>query len=391
MLAIHIIGVAVAWHVYSLTKDPLSLGLVGLSSVLPTFLLALWAGNITDKSIKKDLLLWGQLGTFLGIAGLLVISILAPKMAVASQVNSIYFFVFIMGSARAFVAPAQFSLFSEVVPDDERVEGVAWNSSVWQLAAALGPALGGLLYGFSGAVSTYAFALFSLVISIFWVFKIKSRNSPIVSTKENPKDSLFLGLRFIFKEKIVLSTLALDMFAVLFGGAVALLPFFADKLGVGPEGLGLLRAAPFAGATLMAIFVAGHPPRKNSGRYLLWAVAGYGLCIIGFGLSKNFYLSFGILVISGALDQISVVVRGAILQLMTPDTMRGRVSAVNQVFIASSNELGEMESGIAAKLMGTVPSVLFGGTMTLLIVLYMAIFSPHIRNLNLSDLEHKKE
>lgn len=387
MLAIHIIGVAVSWHIYSLTKDPLKLGLAGLSSVLPTFLLSLWAGGVTDKSIKRDLLLWGQVGNVLGILGLFVAACFEGKISVDAEVHCIYFFVFILGTTRAFISPAQFSLFSEIIPNEERVEGVAWNSSVWQLAAALGPALGGILFGFQGAKLTYGIALLSSVISIYWVYKISSRKPPLISEKENPKEALTLGLKFIFKEKLVLSALALDMFAVLFGGAVAMLPFFADQMGVGPQGLGILRAAPFLGATLMALVVAGHPPRERSGFYLLWAVAGFGVCIICFALSHSFWFSLFILTLSGALDQISVVVRGTILQILTPDTMRGRVSAVNQVFIASSNELGELESGLMAKAMGTVPSVIFGGCMTVLVVITVALLSPKLRKLNIGDLE----
>lgn len=389
MLAVQMQGVCVAWQVYSLTKDPLSLGLIGFYSVLPTIVLSLFAGHFTDRLVRRNLLLVAQVVEM----GCLLMLLWGggADWSLVARVNLIYSAVFLGGVARAFLSPAQFAFFSEIVPADERVQGTAWSSNAWQIAAAGGPALGGLIYGLGGVRAAYSVAVGLLAAAFACVYLIPARERPRFDPKEPFVKSLLTGLRFVFGERLMLSALSLDLFAVLFGGAVALLPVFADRLGVGPEGLGVLRAAPFAGASVMGLFLAHRPPRKRSGAILLGCVASYGACIIGFGLSHSFVLSLALLALSGAFDNISVVVRGTLMQLLTPDSMRGRVSAVNQIFIASSNEVGELESGFTAKWMGAQPAVLFGGVMTLLVVAGIAAFSPRMRRLDIAELERKVE
>jgi MFS family permease len=389
MIAVHIQGVAVAWQIYQLTKDPLSLGLIGFYSVMPTILISLFAGHLTDKLVRRNLLLGAQL-LALTCLGMLLYTAHDSTMLVSNKVNFIYAAVALGGIARAFVSPTQFAMFGEIVPMKERVEGMAWSSSVWQFAAAGGPALAGFLYGFGGATTTYVFALTMMLMAILFNFSIAPKSLPKMVSKEPFFKSLFVGVRFIFSNKLVLAALSLDMFAVLCGGAVALLPIFADILGVGAEGLGILRGAPFVGATVVALWIVRNPLRKHAGIILLGSVACYALCIIGFGVSRNFSLSFFMLFLSGAFDQISVVVRGTILQLLTPDNMRGRVSAVNQIFIASSNEIGEMRAGVSAKFFGTVPAVVIGGAMALGVVGLVTFFSTPMRQLNLGKMENEE-
>lgn len=247
-----------------------------------------------------------------------------------------------------------------------------------------GPAIGGLLYGFIGPVNTYITIVIFWIISIFLISPIRNKPIPEILGIQSLKERLTVGLKFVFERKIILGAISLDLFAVLFGGAVALLPIFAGEiLFVGPQGLGALRAAPSIGAVIMAIYMTRHPFTKNAGRNLLISIFGFGICIIIFGLSKNFFLSLCILALSGGFDSVSVVIRATIIQMMTPDNMKGRVSAVNSIFIGSSNEIGAFESGVVAKLLGTVPAVIFGGTMTLLIVSVVTIFSPRMRKLKL--------
>lgn len=295
----------------------------------------------------------------------------------------IYFFVFISGMVRGLFGPATSAFQGQLIPKKDYGNSVTWVSTIWQLSAMTGPALAGFIYAFTSASFTYAVAavlVFSSIIFMAGVhgkpFKVKKSTSLF--------DSLSHGLKFVFNNKIILSALSLDMFAVLFGGAVALLPIFAaDILKTGAMGLGILRAAPALGAMTMAFALAHFPLNQKAGQKMLLAVMGFGICMIGFGLSQNFYLSLALLTVSGALDNISVVIRGTIVQTMTPHHMRGRVSSVNHIFIGSSNEIGAFESGLAASLMGLVPSVIFGGTMTLIVVAVTALVSPKLRKLDL--------
>ena len=383
--------IVIEWQVYTLTKDPLSLGIIGLMEVIPAVSTALFAGHIVDQKEKRNLLLKCILG-FTGIGfGLFLLS----SPGITSQLGSntilygIYFLVFLGGIVRAFLGPTIFSLIALIVPKKIYPNAATWSSTTWQMASVLGPASAGFSIGLIGVqwsmALIIAFSMFALLI----VFRISRK--PIMNPKigEPIFQSLKEGLRFVYHSKAIFGALTLDMIAVLFGGAVALLPIYAqDILKVGAEGFGILRAAPAVGAAIMMIGSTRFPLHKFAGKKLLWAVFGFGICIIVFGISTSFWLSVIALFVSGALDGISMVIRQTILQLKTPDHMRGRVASVNSMFVGSSNELGAFESGATAKLMGTVAAVVFGGTMTLLTVGLTAIVSPSFRKLDLQkDVE----
>jgi MFS family permease len=299
----------------------------------------------------------------------------------------VYAVIFCIGIIRGILSPAIFSMLAQIVPRHIYPNSSAWNSNTWQVAAITGPALGGMIYGYAGVSAAYATAAVSIAISITLFLFIKSR--PVIPrvNKEAIHLSILSGLKFVFSNQVILGAITLDLFAVLFGGAVALLPIFASEvLKTGPQGLGWLRAAPAAGAVFMAFSMAYFPLGKNAGKYMLAAVGGFGICMIAFALSRSYALSFGLLLFSGMFDSVSVVIRSTVLQLLTPDEMRGRVSAVNSIFVGSSNELGELESGVTAKFMGTIPSVIFGGCMTLAVVFVSTFLFPKIRKLNMKTL-----
>ena len=387
--------IVIEWQVYSLTKDPLSLGIIGLMEIIPAIAMALFAGHIVDQNEKKGLLVKCILGFSVISFGLFLLTWppVVSGYSTTAILYGIYFMVFLGGIVRSFLGPTIFSLLSLIVPKKVYPNAATWSSSVWQIGSVLGPAVAGFSITLIGVhwsmCSVFACSVFSLLA----LSQISTK--PILNPKigEPIMDSLKEGVKFVFQNKTVLGALSLDMVAVLFGGAVALLPVFAqDILKVGPEGFGVLRAAPAVGSFLTLLISAYVPMNKNAGLKLLAAIFAFGLCIITFGLSTIFALSVFALFVSGAVDGISVVIRQTILQLKTPDHMRGRVSAVNSIFVGSSNELGAFESGLTAKLMGTVTSVVFGGCMTLLIVLGTGIFSPSFRKLDLQkDIdEHEK-
>ncbi|MCD0475122.1 MFS transporter [Flavobacterium sp. EDS] len=383
--------IVIEWEVYSLTKNPLSLGIIGLMEVIPAVSMALFAGHIVDQNEKKGLLVKCILGFSVISFGLFLLT--WPKMVSSFSKDailySIYFLVFLGGLVRAFLGPTIFSLLSLIVPKKLYPNAATWSSSVWQVGSVLGPAIAGFSINYIGVhwsmCSVFACSLFAL-IALSQISK-----KPILNPKigEPVIESLKEGIRFVFNNKTILGVLSLDMVAVLFGGAVALLPIFAqDILKVGPEGFGILRAAPAVGAFITMLISAYVPLYKKAGMKLLAAIFVFGLCIITFGISTIFWLSVAALFLSGVADGISVVIRQTILQLKTPDHMRGRVAAVNSMFVGSSNELGAFESGLTARLMGTVTSVVFGGSMTLLTVLGFGIKSPTFRNLDLQkDME----
>jgi MFS family permease len=380
-------SIIVAWQVYELTHDPLSLGLIGLAEALPFISVALYAGHIADRFNRKKIILWFDL-LFLFASGLLLL-ITYHKTGIIGKfgVLPIYLCVAISGIARAFLYPATIALMAQVVPRSLYTNSSTWNSTTWQVAAITGPAIGGLVYGFFGVKVAYMTVIVSMLVSFLLLSNIHSRPVPAIDEKETLMQRLATGIRFVFSSQLLLGAMALDMFAVLFGGAVAMLPVFAAEiLKVGPEGLGLLRAAPMVGAVLMSVALAYRPPLVRAGRLLMIGVAGFGLSIICFALSKNFFLSMGLLALSGMFDNISVVIRSATMQLVAPDEMRGRVASVNSIFIGSSNEIGSFESGVAAKLMGLIPSVIFGGLMTLMIVGVTAKWAPKLRKLNLKKI-----
>jgi len=295
--------------------------------------------------------------------------------------------VAVSGVARAFLYPAIIALMAQLVPRHMYTNSSTWNSMIWHIGAITGPAIGGMVYGFAGVRAAYTSVLVFLLLSFSLLVFVKNRPAPLVEKIETLFQRLSGGLKFVFRNQLLLGAMSLDMFGVLFGGAVAMLPVFAaEVLNVGPQGLGILRAAPMAGAVIMAGILAYKPPMVRAGKYLFVAVAGFGASIILFALSKNFYLSLALLMMSGMFDNISVVIRAATMQLITPDEMRGRVASVNSIFIGSSNEIGSFESGLAAKIMGLIPSVIFGGGMTLLIVLFTSRFAPKLRALNLKTI-----
>ncbi|TRW96446.1 MFS transporter [Flavobacterium gawalongense] len=387
--------IVIEWQVYSLTKNPLSLGIIGLMEVIPAIAMALFAGHIVDQKEKKGLFFKCILGFSVISFGLFLLTWPPIVSGYSTKVilYGIYFLVFLGGIVRSFLGPTIFSLLSLIVPKKVYPNAATWSSSVWQIGAVLGPAVAGFSITLIGVHWSMCSVFLCSVFSLIALSQIAAK--PILNPKigEPIMESLKEGVKFVFHNKTVLGALSLDMVAVLFGGAVALLPIFAqDILKVGPEGFGVLRAAPAVGSFLTLIISAYVPMNKNAGIKLLSAIFAFGICIIVFGLSTIFWLSVLALFLSGAVDGISVVIRQTILQLKTPDHMRGRVSAVNSIFVGSSNELGAFESGLTAKLMGTVTAVVFGGSMTLLIVLGTGIFSPSFRKLDLQkDIdEHEK-
>jgi MFS family permease len=386
-IAVNFQAVCVGWQIYDLTKDPLSLGLIGLAEAIPYVLIALYAGYIVDHFNRKKILFTAVSALIISSSLLFYFSLNSSHMVEKFGTLPVYALIFVTGLARGFVSPSMFAMMTQIVPRNLYGNSSTWNSTVWQIGAVSGPALGGLLYGFYGVSNAYATNIFFFLFSLIFFLSIPVKPHIRPEKKEKISQSISAGLKFVFSNQIMLSALSLDLFAVFFGGAVALLPIFADQiLHVGPEGLGMLRSAPALGACIMAVILAFNPIKENAGKILLVSVAIFGLTTIVFALSENFYLSLFVLALGGAFDNISVVVRTTIVQLMTPDDMRGRVSSVNSIFIGSSNEIGAFESGFAAKLLGLIPSVIFGGTMTMAVVAITARFAPRLRKLN---LEHE--
>lgn len=382
-LAIQIQSVVVAFQVYELTKDPLSLGLIGLAEAIPSIAVSLYAGHIADIVQRKKIILLCV--TTLWLCSMALLFFTFDGIAVlfdTAGVVPIYSIIFVSGIARGFLSPALFSFMPQLVPRDLYANAVTWNSTLWETATIAGLAIGGLLYGFLGITTAYTIDAALTLIGLCLAFAVTNKPLPPVSGEEGVAEKIKAGLRFVFKNKLILSAISVDLFAVLFGGAVALLPIFAEEiLHTGAVGLGILRAAPSVGALMMAFYITHHPIRRNAGRTLLLCVAGFGLCMILFALSENFWLSLFLLSISGAFDCVSVVIRSTLLQTLTPENMKGRVSAVNHIFIGSSNEIGMFESGVTARLMGTRASVIFGGAMTIVVVTITSAVSKSLRTL----------
>ncbi len=371
--------VAVGWQVYELTHDPLQLGYVGLAQFLPAVSLAPITGDAADRFDRRRLLV---LSSLLLCAAALALWWLATTPN--APVLGIYIAVGIVGVARSISGPAGQALMTNLVSGEHFSNAVTWNGSSWQIAAVLGPALGGLIYAGSGsAQAVYACTAGCELLAMLLFFAITKQNNTR-SVQPGPYWSrLGAGIRYVWREKPILGAISLDLFAVLFGGAVALLPIFAsDILHVGPSGLGWLRSAPALGALIMALSLAYRPIERNTGKILLGCVALFGICMVGFGLSTSFGLSMVLLAVAGAADMVSVVMRHTLVQLNTPDEMRGRVSAVSLIFVGASNELGEFESGLAAGALGVVPSVVFGGIATLLVVALWARLFPSLRRVD---------
>ncbi|MCU0513794.1 MAG: MFS transporter [Anaerolineae bacterium] len=371
------VSVGIGWELYERTRDPFALGLVGLVQVLPVMLLSLPGGYIADRYNRRLVTLLSQLV-------LVACSLVLAYLSITDgALPWIYLCLAVIGAARAFNNPAEGALTPETVPEEHYFNAATWSSSVWQFSAITGPAIGGLLIALAGsATPVYIFnALAGLVlVSVLLLLRTKAKNYAL--PEETPLQSLRAGLRFLQSTPVILASITLDMFAVLLGGAVFLLPVYAsDILQVDAVGLGILRAAPSMGALVMALYLARRPPFQRAGVTLLWAVAGFGVATIFFGLSTSFWLSVLMLALTGALDNISVVIRHTLILTHTPNAMRGRVGAVNSVFIGASNELGGFESGVAAALLGPVGAVVLGGVGTILVVGGVAWWSPELRRL----------
>lgn len=382
-------AVVVGWHIYQLTKDPLSLGLIGLAEAIPSITVTLYGGYIADKSDKKKLMVWIILAMLFASVVLMMIttSDALNFLGQTSVILIMYLMIFFVGIARGFYSPTAFTLMAQIIPKEHYPNSSTWNSGIWQVASIMGPAVGGLLYAFSGITACFTVIVSFMALALICIVFFVRNYPPQFVPRENIFKSLAEGIRFVFNNRMILGALSLDMFSVFFGGAVALMPIFAhDILKVGSEGLGFMRAAPALGAVITMFILAKYPPMNKPWRNLLFAVAGFGVSIICFGLSRNFYLSLLFLFFEGAFDSVSVVIRSTILQILTPEEMRGRVSAVNGMFINSSNEIGAFESGATAKLMGTIPSVLFGGTMTLFIVFLTYLKTKKLVPLNLNQI-----
>jgi MFS family permease len=384
IMGLRMMATLIGWWIYLLTNDPFAIGLVGLSEIVPALSLALYAGHVIDQSEKRKLLLKGVIFYFLAAISLIFVSgkFVASHLGNHSIAICIYFIIFCTGIFRAFTGPVFGAIIAYIVPRNDLQNATTWSQGTWLSASVTGHATGGFLIAIIGITNTLIAVSCLIIISFFFLRKIKPKPASVVKGVVRTWESVKGGLRFVYKTKELLSSLSLDLFAVLFGGAVALIPIYArDILNVGSEGFGILNGAADMGSILIVIILTIFPAKKNQGKKLIMAVGGFGICIIVFGISKIFLLSFGALMISGMLDGISVVVRGTITQLKTPDYMRGRVMSVNSMFVNSSNELGQFESGVTAKLFGTVPAVIFGGSMTLLVVTYTWFRSPTLRKM----------
>lgn len=376
---------------YEYSKNELMLGFIGLSEAVPFILTSLFSGHIADTLPKRRILLLGILLLILGAVFLILNAMPRVQLLHHLGLYALFSIVFVFGITRSFLASSSNPFLSQLIPRAQYANAATWNSTAWHTACILGPVASGLIYAYSThykAAICHFVELLLFTGAFIQLFRIKNKGLPQLNTiSESIFKSMREGLGFVYKSKMILSAISLDLFAVLFGGAVALIPAFTDKiLHLGPEAYGLLRTAPAIGAVVMAGIMVFCPPGRKAGRALLWSVIAFGLFTIGFALSKNYWLAFTMLFLTGAFDNVSVVVRHSILQLMTPDNMRGRVSAINNIFIGSSNEIGAFESGLAARIMGLVPSIVFGGAMTIGVVLGINKINPGLRKLDISKL-----
>ncbi|MEN9819125.1 MAG: hypothetical protein RLZ32_3005 [Gemmatimonadota bacterium] len=387
-LGVQVQGTVVGWQIYDLTRDPFALGVVGLAEAIPAISLSLVAGHVADRRDRRrvalaalsvlvacSVALWVLARPSLAVGG-------GAPLAAAPRVRLIYAVIALSGVARAFLQPSRQALSAELVPRALFRNSISWRTASWQLAAVLGPALGGGLYALGGTRLAYAVDTLLMAVAVGFLAAVRHRSPPRPPAAEPLLASLTGGVRYVFRDPVLLSALTLDLFSVLFGGAVALLPIFAGEiLQVGPVGLGILRAAPAVGAVTSGVLLTRWPPFAHTGRNLLLAVVGFGVCTIGFGLSRSFPLSVALLVLAGASDMVSVVIRSLMLQLRTPEALLGRVASVNQIFIGSSNEIGAFESGVTARWWGAVTAVVVGGVATLAVVGVVAWRVPALRRL----------
>ena len=387
VMALQAQAVMVGWYVYELSRDPLMLGMIGLAEAIPAIGFAFISGHIVDNRHPAQVYKWCLFT--LVVNCLMIWATTIESLEISGHTRLIFLFasVFVSGMVRSFSSPSVFSLISFIVPRPSLPQAAALNSSAYQLAAIFGPAAGGLIYGFTSPGTAF---LISPVLMTCALVSITAFSKKCKAMRSTAKAEPFLasirsGIQFAYREKVLFSSMTLDMFSVLFGGAVAVLPMFSDQvLHAGSEGLGFLRSAPSVGSALMALFLGFHPLKVIAGQMLLWMVAGFGVCILGFAFSTHFVPAFLFLALSGAFDGVSMVIRGTILQMLTPEHLRGRISSLSLIFITSSNEIGAFESGLAARLMGLIPSLVFGGMMTLSVVGITAWASPELRRTRLN-------
>jgi len=383
IMALRMVATVVAYQLFQITKDSFSIGIVGLSEFIPVVMLALYAGHVIDKSDKRTLLLKGILSYSFCVLALIIITFPSVQESIGVKNTPIFFYViiFFTGIIRAFAGPTSHAIIAQLVPRNILQYAASISSSSWLSASILGHASAGFLIAGFGINKTFIIILGLVLVASFFLSKIEKK--PVIQTNINMKawEGVKEGLRFVFSHKILLGAISLDLFAVLFGGAIALIPEFATEiLSVGPIGFGWLNAAIDIGSIITIVLVTIFPLSKKQGYKLFCAVAGFGICIIVFGLSKIYWISFAALLVAGMLDGISVVIRGTVMQLTTPDEMRGRVSSVNSMFINSSNELGQFESGFTARMFGGAsPAVIFGGFMTLAVVIITWFKAPGLR------------
>jgi predicted MFS family arabinose efflux permease len=388
-LAVQMQAIVLGWSMYDLTKDALFLGLIGLIEAIPALSLAIFAGYIVDRS--RPLVVYKRIVSISLVSALILFSLHYFDSFWTNEDKIVLLFSssFLTGCARSFSQPSMFSLVPKLIPRSLISVSSTWMTSAMQTARMAGPALGGILFGFVGAKYTALIICLFLVFTVIFLSTIEYKGPPNSPQSESPlKDELLSGARFVFTHPLLFPAMSLDMIAVLFGGVTALLPIYAaEVLHVGPEGLGVLRASPAIGAFLMSTLLFQTDIKSRSGLKLFWSVAGFGFSILIFSISSNFWISLFALFASGAFDSVSMVIRTTLVQLLSPDDMRGRISAINSIFIGSSNEIGEFESGVAVKLMGLVPAAIFGGVMCLTTVTVISFISPNLRKLNLIDLE----
>ncbi len=384
VMGLRMMGTLVGWWIYNLTSDPFAIGLIGLAEVVPAISFALYAGHVIDLSEKRKLILRGVFLYFFAVVVLIFLSghFTANHLSSHWIAICIYAVIFCTGVIRSFLGPVFAVLIAYIVPKRSLQNATTLNQGTWLSASVTGHALGGFLIAGIGITGTLIFISFLMITAFIFLLRLKQKPSLNIKGEQTRWNSVKEGLKFVFRTKELLGAISLDLFAVLFGGAVAMVPVYArDILKVGAEGFGFLNAASDMGSILVVILLTLFPLKHKQGKRLMFAVAGFGTCIIIFALSKWFWLSFTALLIAGMVDGISVVIRGTIMQLKTPDNVRGRVMSVNSMFINSSNELGQFESGVAAKLLGVVQSVVFGGCMTLLVVAVTWLKAPALRKM----------
>jgi MFS family permease len=384
IMALQMVNIAVGWYLYELTGNPLALGWVGLSEVIPAISLALYAGHRVDKSDKGSLLRKGMIWYLLAVIGLTFATSHIVKEAIGDNRVEllIYFFIFCTGVFRAFTGPSFQAIVAQLVERKDLPKAITLSTTAWQTASVAGPVLAGLLIAKLGITQMFGLSIILVITSISLISQLPALAIQHTQLGQRTWESVKEGLRFVWRTREVFGAMCVDMFAVLFGGATAMLPVFAkDVLHVDASGIGILKAAQGIGTVLMLITLSKFPLKTNQGKTMLYCVAMFGLCILVFAISKNFWLSFAALFFSGVFDAVSMLIRSTIMQMFVTDEMRGRVSSVNSMFINSSNELGQFESGIAARYLGTVPSVIFGGTMTLIVVAIAWWKAPTLRKL----------